>query len=91
MLVLPGVPDEHREGADQAEDREPPDVPDHREAADRGEEGKMTPVGVSAASRSAGRPAPVSSVPVDRQLFAVPIGLLAVHVGKHREIVMRRW
>ena len=39
MLVAPRVPDEDGEGADQAEDREPPDVPDDREAADRGEEG----------------------------------------------------
>ena len=39
MLVLPGVPDENGEGADQPEDGEPPDVPDDGEAADRGEEG----------------------------------------------------
>ena len=39
MLVLPCIPDEDREGADEAEDRQPPDVPDNREAADRGEEG----------------------------------------------------
>ena len=34
MLVLPSVPDEHGERADEAENREPPDVPDDREAAD---------------------------------------------------------
>src|SRR6476660_1524507 len=39
MLVAPGIPDEDREGADEAEDRQPPDVPDDRESADRGEEG----------------------------------------------------
>src|SRR3954451_14616684 len=32
MLVLPGVPDQDREGADQTEDREPPDIPDDCEA-----------------------------------------------------------
>src|SRR5947209_14794993 len=38
MLVTPGIPDEDRERADQADDREPPDVPDDREPADRREE-----------------------------------------------------
>ena len=39
MLVAPGVPDEDCKGADEAEDREPPDVPDEGKAADRSEEG----------------------------------------------------
>src|SRR3954447_12945917 len=43
MLVLPGIPDQDGEGADQTEDRQPPDVPDDREAADGGEEGDDYP------------------------------------------------
>src|SRR3954470_3206372 len=43
MLVLPGVPDQDREGANQTDDRQPPDVPDDGEAADGGEESDDDP------------------------------------------------
>src|SRR6185369_7948044 len=39
MLVAPRVPDEDGEGADQAENGKPPDVPDDGEAADCRKEG----------------------------------------------------
>ena len=52
------------EGADQAEDRQPPDVPDDREAADRGEEGaRSRRSACSAAFRSAGNRARRSAGP----------------------------
>jgi len=35
VLVAPCVPDEYGEGADQADDDEPPDVPDEREEIGR--------------------------------------------------------
>ena len=38
--VAPGEDDECREGADQADDDHPPDMPDQREAGDDGEEGR---------------------------------------------------
>ena len=91
MLVAPRIPDEDREGADQAEDRQPPDVPDDGEAAERGEEGDDHP------GRRVQRHFDRLVIGLldqlilfDRRLLARPIGLFAMDVGEHREIIVRR-
>ena len=91
MLVLPGVPDQDREGADQTDDREPPDIPDNCEAAHGGEEGDDDPDRRiqrhldGLVVRLVDQP-----VQLDRGLLARPISFLAMDVREYGEIVVRR-
>ena len=90
--VAPGEDDEGRESADEADDDEPPDVPDHAEPREGGEE-RADEAGrrCSAASRSACRPARRRTLPsLARALLHAPIVVDALDLRQHGEIEGRR-